>query len=108
MVTKLELFFWRPDAKIQLCSGDLPFSRKVFPLFKIGHKKCPFSILATDFWKKKCHLLLHVKGTFLPLFFKISLHYVVKQVQNPLSSFEIYIIQYLNITKKLKKVTTVY
>jgi hypothetical protein len=49
-----------------------------------------------------------VKGTFLPLFFKISLHYVVKQVQNPLSSFEIYIIQYLNITKKLKKVTTVY
>jgi len=36
----------------------------VFPYFKNGQNKCPFSFLATDFRKKICHSLLHVKGTF--------------------------------------------
>jgi len=56
IVTKLKLFFWRPDGKNHLCSGGFPFSGKVFPYLKNGQNKCPFSFLATDFRKKICHL----------------------------------------------------
>jgi len=43
----------------------LCFFGKVFPYLKNGQNKCPFSFLATDFRKKKCHLLLNAKGAFL-------------------------------------------
>ena len=49
------------------------FLAKVVPYFKIGHKKCPFSILATDFWKKKRNLSTTREGNFFELFFQKSL-----------------------------------
>ena len=80
MVTKLKLFFLRPYVNFHLCSGGFLFSGKVFPYFKIGQNKCPFSFLATDFRKKICHLF--EENFFGVLFFKNSLHYVVKAPLN--------------------------
>jgi hypothetical protein len=40
MLTILKLFFWRPDAKIQLWSQNM-FFQDFFGFSKNGQKKCP-------------------------------------------------------------------
>jgi hypothetical protein len=54
------------------------FLGKVFPYLKFGQNKCPFSILATDFRKKKEITSSTREGTKNSLKNEISLHNVVQ------------------------------